>query len=193
MLPSMLKSLFVSLSIAAAFGAPTAAIAGDSTGYSLQPGTYYFNGTCTDCTQPLGSPSPASAKLVISNPYTATFDYQSSLYPELHLDSNSIFSITGDTPSASSNPKNLTISFFTSPFIGILDFSPQFSIPFGVGAFSTQQTGSWSLTLDAMQQPNDIGNGGTWSTTAVPEPQTWALMLGGMAVVGAAMRRRSRA
>jgi hypothetical protein len=36
-------------------------------------------------------------------------------------------------------------------------------------------------------------NGITYTTPAVPEPATWAMMIGGLAVVGSAMRRRKTA
>jgi hypothetical protein len=36
-------------------------------------------------------------------------------------------------------------------------------------------------------------NGITYATTAVPEPASWAMMIGGLAVVGSAMRRRKTA
>ena len=55
----------------------------------------------------------------------------------------------------------------------------------------------WSLTLDALR---GIANDKKFSTRilnttaaiAVPEPATWALMIGGFGMVGGAVRRQRR-
>ncbi len=206
MLPSPLKSLFVSLSIVAAFASPTAANAGGAA-YSVAPGTYYFNGTCLDCTPPsTNTPSPATATLVVSNSYTASFEYHSDLYPNLR--SNYVYSIQGETPTSSSAARLLNIQFSTSTFpVGPIGFgAPDFGFalaPASYGTFESRSDGQWSLTLTpavynlftltTFAEPNDIGNAGTWSTMAVPEPQTWALMLGGLTLVGGIARRAKRA
>ena len=207
MFPSPLKTLFVSLSIAAAFASPTVANAG-SIGYGVAPGTYYFSGTCLDCTPPsTNTPSPASAKLVVSDPYTASFEYHSDLYTDLR--SSYVYSIQGETPTGSRSGRLLNIQFSTSTLpvgpiaFGGLDFGFALApAPTSYGTFESRSDGQWSLTLTpnvynvftltTFAEPNDIGNAGTWSTTAVPEPQTWALMLGGMALVGGIARRAKR-
>lgn len=169
-----LKSLVLAAGLCAAVLAPLAANAGSYV-YAFNPGTYYFGGSCTDCSP---DPSPASAKLVISNPYGgAQFSYSSALYP--NLQSLAVYSIDGATPGASNSAQFAFIDFFAE--------SSRFS-------FTSNGSGSWMLSRYGSL---DEGFGGTWSTTpppaAVPEPQSWALMLGGLALAGAVARRRLRA
>ena len=66
-----------------------------------------------------------------------------------------------------------------------------------LSAFNGQDTaGNWTLSI-IDNSPQDTGNLRSWSLTldygtngAVPEPATWAMMILGFGLIGAAMRRR---
>ena len=62
------------------------------------------------------------------------------------------------------------------------DGQPNFRDGF-VDFYGNQRNGTWAL---------DIAGADSTSTAAVPEPVTWALMLVGFGMVGAAARRRQR-
>lgn len=72
----------------------------------------------------------------------------------------------------------------------------------GLGARSTfaGTTLSAFFTLTTKNNPNDTPGGsntavftlGSVSTPAIPEPATWAMMIGGMGLAGLSMRRRDR-
>jgi hypothetical protein len=50
----------------------------------------------------------------------------------------------------------------------------------------------WSVTLAKSTLTTDGSNPGNPNPGAVPEPATWAMMIGGMGIVGMQMRRRNR-
>ena len=71
---------------------------------------------------------------------------------------------------------SLTLANGSTPFFGLID-----------------STGFRALSIDAAGGPTFAIDGLSYASTpagAVPEPATWAMMIGGMGVVGGAMRRR---
>ncbi|MBB3346879.1 DVUA0089 family protein [Sphingomonas sp. BK069] len=66
-------------------------------------------------------------------------------------------------------------------------------LPGGDGLFcdisGAQRTGNWAVEITGV----DVARDGNYvSAPAVPEPDTWAMMIGGFALVGARLRRRDR-
>jgi hypothetical protein len=50
----------------------------------------------------------------------------------------------------------------------------------------------WNLKLDVLQNPTYAASTSSIYSTFVPEPSSWALMLGGFGMIGGALRRRQR-
>ena len=65
---------------------------------------------------------------------------------------------------------------------------------FVLGSYDTSYSlGTWGINLDDGTAWAVVNHGGKFAVTAVPEPQTWALMLAGLALVGRLARRRAAA
>lgn len=69
-----------------------------------------------------------------------------------------------------------------------VDDHPSLWFPLAAGTPGTTVTSNFSVM--AWSDGRQIGTGVASVTQAVPEPQTWMLMIGGMAAVGAWVRRR---
>lgn len=67
---------------------------------------------------------------------------------------------------------------------------------FGTGNRFGPNSGGWWFAVDVVNSngvTGAVGAGAPVLQTAVPEPATWAMMLGGFGLLGATMRRRQRA
>jgi len=117
------------------------------------------------------------------------------------------FLLTGDTPTnwdtfltlytpsfvAASGLTNAIAANDDFPTIGISGFSglnllsgtSYFAV---ISGFDNDDVGAWSLTVAGPGTAFIPGNG-----PAVPEPATWAMMIGGLGIAGMAMRRRKTA
>jgi hypothetical protein len=97
-------------------------------------------------------------------------------------------------------------TFFTiyDATTGVAVYSDEFQSPNSTSAFIAANTLSPGVTYDfeldysdRLNGPNyvqgfDVRTDGSFSTAAVPEPSTWALMLLGVAALGCASRRQSK-
>ena len=102
------------------------------------------------------------------------------------------------------DPSYYQLTFGTAPLIG---YDPAQNavnfIPTGLPAYTATHVYSFLLDTDTTTPSHlhfGVGdgqfgdNGGAYTiTVAVPEPASWALMIGGFALTGVALRRRSRA
>jgi hypothetical protein len=82
---------------------------------------------------------------------------------------------------------SLAASLFRGPIAGLAYYSPQgFENKVNL---RLSQALSFSVAGGASYGPNRLGQ---VSIAAVPEPATWAMMIGGFGLAGVAMRRRAR-
>lgn len=79
-------------------------------------------------------------------------------------------------------------SLFTGPIDGLAYYVPQFFE--NKVTLRLSQSLSYSVAGGASYGPDRLGS---VTLAAVPEPASWAMMIGGFALAGAAMRRRTRA
>jgi len=101
---------------------------------------------------------------------------------------------TGGNAFAYTQPSTLNLSINGGP---LLTFTNSTDTPFGINyqLFSTSfvATGATLLAFSNGTVGDNMLGLDTVSLTAVPEPATWGLMLGGFAMVGLAARRRKAA
>lgn len=146
--------------------------------------TFDFSGVCTDCNQ--STHAPATATLVLNGNYVigativaadfVTFTYNGSdlLVPFTILPTDPGFFVTGAIPNDLPGTANITVDNGTWGFNSIS----------GGGS-----DGSWSVVNTSL---GDFGTAHTWSSTAVPEPATVALLGLGLASVAFLGRRAHR-
>jgi hypothetical protein len=94
--------------------------------------------------------------------------------------------------SVSVTGQQLTFDAVNSNLNGVLGTTSDVATPFGtLKFFGVGATGSspFVLKLDGLAGPGAFYTG-TYTVTAVPEPETYGMMLGGLALVGAIAARR---
>ncbi|MFM9828124.1 MAG: PEPxxWA-CTERM sorting domain-containing protein [Sphingomonas sp.] len=140
--------------------------------------------------------SPADARTLqftISGDYSAKFRLQSSPTPDF-VDHGFLFAL-GAVPFSRAASGFADISFFNDSATGGILINDGFDFLFdangvqlyaGTEAAPTFRQGQFALT--GLSTPGNF----TIAISAVPEPQTWAMMIVGMGFAGGAIRYRRR-
>lgn len=153
---------------------------------SSNTSTFYFTGDCADC----GADHSAKAVLELSD-YTpgetfsasnvVSFSYTSSVL------SDGVSQPFVDTSTTGS--LGTTSGFYDTTISG----KSVNSFP-DTTTFTSDTTGAWSISVNGFDE--DHGTDGLWNgadaVSAAPEPDAWALMAGGVAALGLAMRATRR-
>ena len=150
---------------------------------------FTFHGDCTDCYDGAGS---VTATLTLQN-YTPGDDIDASEFVSFSYGGSDLFAaytITdlgdfGDLEgSLGSEPGRYNVNLF-----GQISGGGRFDYDY----FNTDDVGGWNT---GVSQAADFGVNGEWNmatTSAAPEPAAWALILTGVGLAGAALRRRRAA
>lgn len=194
-----LKKQFAGLALAgcAAFG---------GNAYAQVVDTYAWGGLCTDCPT-TGGDTPASAVLSVQN-YTPgdslsaanfySFSYVSTGY-DISFSATSV-DLSGTLPAVGG-----VVDTFMS-VSGLTDSTG--TIP-GVFSFTTIGDGSWTLALNGSSldehgsttygHSDEYHDSSHWNfdhhegnVSAIPEPQTYAMLLAGLGLMGFIARRRKQ-
>lgn len=143
----------------------------------------------------LASPAQAATYLfTITGDYAASFALDSSPTPDF-VDPGNVFAVAKVPGFADSSNGFADITFFSGAFAGLLisDNGDSFTwlldavgdqLYTGTEAAPTFKTGIFALS--------GLGTPGAFTLriSAVPEPETWGLMIVGLGFAGAAVRRR---
>lgn len=193
-----MKSLFAGLAIVAAlFGAPAQAATT----------TFNFVSDCADCSVTHGPGTQASATLVIDDmqwevidgyTYNGNAVYQAGgIASDFSYHSDWLGTITGGENPVNyslitSDPANYSTGqysfqiLFVYPLAGTTDGAFSFT-----GAVTDGDVGDWNVFYGTLSV-QDYGTllPGAWTVAAVPEPETYAMLLAGLGVLAAAAKRR---
>jgi hypothetical protein len=144
-------------------------------------GTLNFVGPCSDCSVS-GGAGTATATVTVLNyewgaslPPSVGFSYQSELLGGLAP--FYAYNVTGSFASEASAPAAISLQFEI------------FGAAAGHYTFQSDAGGGWSLMVGSTPVALDMGNSHTW-TAAVPEPETYAMLLAGLGLIGYVIRRR---
>ena len=158
-------------------------------------GTWLGQGTGSSVTVAVNAPGQASFYALLNNYYGTPGANEYTITIRASNNESVTYNAIGgvDTRDYNSNVFTNTIANTTTPWFdnGIgqrLDLR-EFNLP---GSFLTETVASFTIT---QVNPNDqaLFSGLTFSTVpiaAVPEPETYALMLAGLALLGSCRRRR---
>jgi hypothetical protein len=103
-----------------------------------------------------------------------SFSYLSSNYPlGILVRPDGLTSFTGILP-VTSGPASIDIEWNVAGVFGV---------------FITSDNGAWNLTLS---NPVDQGTGSVFMPGVIPEPETYAMLLAGLGLLGFAARRRKQ-
>ncbi|MDQ2780905.1 MAG: FxDxF family PEP-CTERM protein [Pseudomonadota bacterium] len=107
----------------------------------------------------------------------------------------SSFTFSSSITSVVNGNRNLNFSSITlTGPAGLFSFNKTLGDPFELWTLQTGTLapGSYSLTLLGLNSSSPASYGGNVSISAVPEPETYALMLAGVGVIGFVATRRRR-
>ena len=105
------------------------------------------------------------------------------------------FSFSSSITSVANGSKNLNFTSITLTGTPMpLSFTQALGDPFELWTLSTGvlAAGSYAITLSGTNSVSPASYGGNVSVSAVPEPETYALMFAGIGVIGFVAARRSR-
>ena len=180
---------------------PAAHATAASTSAASQSYSFSFTGSCTDCT---GS---GTATLQVKDYVLGTELNSSNLVSFTYSSNTTSFS---DVPGYDSQTG--TSEVFVDSLYGMLDASPgpyqvhveQTSAGVTTNMFNSTQDATWTVSSNSPvsdggvgaigpAEPQDYGTNGVWNesvsaVSAAPEPETWALFLGGVGLLGGMMR-----
>jgi hypothetical protein len=181
---------FKKLLLATALGAACAQA------YAGQDYTFNFNATCEDCALPLVNGDfgrgPASATLKLTNyvlgenisGHVSSLVYTSDKLGTLRMSSEASWS-WGSFSSASGSLAYIPGSNGSNQVV--VDFYTADGQRFGFGSFAD---GYWGIYRGGSGTFDDYGLSGSsaWSAAAVPEPETYAMLLAGLGLMGTRAR-----
>jgi len=186
----MKKTLLACLLACAGFASPAMAIMGHSVN------TFSFSGQCSDCgLQPDGSfgAGNATGSITLLDLTWSPIDAPGgALAYNASYSSISNFTYTSDLlgtlQPAIADISQATFINSQPAFNGVIDY---FNIQWSRGGVGYTFGGDRTQWVVQLNYPADIGvGGGQWVAEAVPEPETYAMLLAGLGIVGAIARRR---
>jgi hypothetical protein len=163
---------------------------------SVQAADYYFG----DVTNLSVSPIDAFLDAALTTQYTSSYMFTAnniSFHDVLHFDVSQTVNGTGTVIEYQFDGKNInsmTVNLYDSnnlftPLVTFPDFNPSGpSIFSGTGPLAS---GSYVYVIDGVSGINGGQYTFSASTVAVPEPETWAMLVAGLGLVGLQLRRRT--
>lgn len=212
----LVKSLLLAASLGLGLAsAPAQAVVG--TNFS----TFYWSGDCLDCTSLGAPGSTGVSGVLTLKDYTQGTPIVIDNFESLSYSGSNLvypFSVTKlvdidgfpDDGNPATNDFAASSIYYIAGKIESVPGPSGFEIVFDDGLFfETQTTGSWSLCAPGINAfglpgyyggfscdagpvvPADFGNAAVFTTTPVPEPGEWAMLLAGLGLIGFMRRRRA--